>query len=65
MKATTLVWLAVFVGVVLALSATGVRGWSAVAVVAGTLLLVIPLSVKRFRQERTLVSMIWRSLTSR
>ena len=60
-----LVWLAVFVGLALALSATGLRGVVAVAVVAGALVLAIPLSVKRFRQERNLVRTVWRALTTR
>ena len=64
MKTTMLVWLAVFVGVVLVLSATGLRGWS-VAVVAGALVIAIPLSIKRFRQERNLVRTAWRALTTR
>jgi hypothetical protein len=65
MKPTVLVWLAVFVGVALALSATGLSGWAAVAVVAGSLVLAIPLSVKRFGQERNLVRAVWRTLTTR
>ena len=65
MKSRLLVWLAAFLGVVLALSAIGLRGWGAVAVVAGTLVLAIPLSVKRFRQERNLARSFWRALTTR
>lgn len=51
MKPNTRVWLAVCVGVVLALSATGVLGWTAGAVVALALLL----EVRTF----------WRALTTR
>jgi asparagine N-glycosylation enzyme membrane subunit Stt3 len=65
MKANTLVWLTVLAGLVLALSATGLRGWAAAAVVAGALALAIPLSVRRFRQERNLVRTVWRALMTR
>ena len=41
MKPNTRVWLALCVGVVLALSATGVLGWTAGAVVALALLLEV------------------------
>ena len=64
-KPTILVWLTVFLGVVLALSVTGVGGWAAIAVVAGTLVLAIPLSRERFRLERNLVRAIWRTLQVR
>ena len=51
MKPNMLVWLAVCVGFVLALSATGVLGWTAGAVVA----LVLLLEVREF----------WRALPTR
>ena len=65
MKPNMLVWLAVFVGLALALRASGLRGPGAVTVVAGALVLAVPLSVTRFRQERNLVRTIWRALTKR
>ena len=65
MKPTMLVWMAVFVVLVVALSATGLSGWAAAAVVTGSLMLAIPLSVKRFGQERNLVRAVWRTLTTR
>lgn len=61
-----LVWLAVFVGLVLALSATTtVPGWVLGGVGAATLVLAIPLTVQRFRTERNLARTIWRTLTTR
>lgn len=51
MKPNMLVWLAVFMGLVLALSVTALRGWAAGAVVAGALFL----EVRSF----------WRALTTR
>ena len=65
MRSTVLVWLAVCVGVVLTLSATGVRGWGAAAIVAGAVILAIPLGITRFRQERNLARAFWRALTMR
>ena len=65
MEARTLVWLAVCVGLVLALSATGVPGWVQGAVGAAALLLAIPLSARRIRAERNLARTIWRTLTTR
>ena len=65
MKARTFVWLTVFVGIVLTLSATSVGGWVAGVIVAGALALAVPLSVKRFRQEQNLVRTVWRALTAR
>jgi len=65
MKRSTLVWLAVSAGLVMAMRATDLPGWAAVAVVAGALLLAIPVSVRRFRQERDLLRTTWRALTTR
>jgi hypothetical protein len=57
--------LAVCVGLVVALSATAVPGWFLGAVLAATLVLCVPLSIKRYRVEKNLARMIWRTLTSR
>jgi hypothetical protein len=65
MKPNMLVWLAVFMGLVLALSVTALRGWAAGAVVACAVFLAIPLSVKRFRHERNLVRTFRRGLKTR
>ena len=65
MKPRVLVWLAVCVGLVLALSVTTISGWVLGAVVAVALTLAVPLSVKRFRRERNLVRAIWGALTTR
>ena len=65
MKPNRLVWLVVLVGLVLVLSATGVIGWTAAAIVGGALVLTIPLTVTRFRQERSLARAVWRALTAR
>jgi hypothetical protein len=61
----TLVGLAVFGGLVLALSASAISGWFFGAVVAATLVLAIPLSIRRLRVERNLARMVWRALTPR
>jgi hypothetical protein len=65
MKMSVLVRLAVFVGVALTLSATGLSGWAAAAVVVGAVILAIPLGITRFRQERNLARALWRALTTR
>jgi hypothetical protein len=65
MEPRTLIWLAVCVGLVLALSATGIPGWVLGAVAAAALVLAIPVSVSRFRAERNLARTIWRTLTTR
>jgi hypothetical protein len=65
MEPRTLVWLAVCVGLALALSATAVPGWDLVAVATAALVLAIPLSAQRFRAERNLARLIWRTLTIR
>jgi hypothetical protein len=61
----TLAWLAVFLGLILVLSATPAPGWVLAAVVAVTLVLAVPLGVKRYRVERNLARAFWRTLTSR
>lgn len=59
-------WLAVCVGLVLALSASAaVPGWVLGAVGAAALVLVIPLSARRIRAERNLARSLWRTLTTR
>ena len=60
-----LVWLAVCVGLVLALSVTGAPGWILGAVAAASLIVAIPVSASRFRAERRLARTIWRTLTTR
>lgn len=60
-----LVWLAVCGALVWAMSMTTIPGWILGAVVAATLVLAIPLSVKRYRVERNLARMVWRALTER
>jgi hypothetical protein len=65
MEPRTLVWLAVCVGLVLALSATAVPGWVSVAVATAALVVAIPLSAQRFRAGRNLAHSIWRILTTR
>jgi hypothetical protein len=62
----TLVGSAACVGLVLLLSsAADVPGRVLGAVVVATLLLTIPLGVRRYRAERNLARLIWRSLTAR
>jgi hypothetical protein len=64
MALRTLIGAAVCVGLVLLLSsAADVPGWVLGAVVLATLLLTIPLGVRRCRAERKLAARIWRSLT--
>ena len=65
MKPRVLVWLAVCVGLVLALSVSAVSGWALGAVVVAALMLAVPLSVNRFRRERNLVRALWGALTTR
>jgi len=65
MKPRALVGLAVCAGLVVALSATDLPGWVLGAVVAATLVLAIPLGVKRNRLERNLARSVWRALTTR
>jgi hypothetical protein len=65
MKPRMLVWLAVFVGLVLALNVVALPGWFLGAVVVAALVLAIPLSVKRYRLERNLARTLWRALTTR
>jgi len=65
MEPRTLVWLAVCVGLVVALSATPVPGWVLVAGATAVLVLAIPVSTQRFRAERKLARTIWRTLTTR
>lgn len=60
-----LVWLAVCVGLVLALSAATIPGWILGTVVVAALVLANPLSLKRFRLERNLARTAWRALTTR
>ena len=65
MKPRVVVWLAVCVGLILALSATDLPGWVIGSVVAAALVLAIPISVKRYRLERNLARTAWRALTTR
>ncbi len=65
MKARMLVWLVVCIGFILAMSVTTLPGWALGAAVAATLVLCIPLSVKRYRLERNLARMVWQILTTR
>lgn len=65
MEPRSLVWLAICVGLVLAFSVAGVPGWVLGAVGAFALVLVVPLSVRRFRAERQLARSLWRTLTTR
>lgn len=65
MKARRLVWLVVCVGLVWAMSATSLSGGVIGIVVAGTLVLAIPLSVKRYRLERNIARIVWYALTTR
>lgn len=65
MKTRALVWLVTCAVVFAALNGTSHQGWIVGVVVAGVLLLVIPLSVERYRLERRLARMIWGALTGR
>ena len=65
MKPRLLVGLAVCAGLVLAWSAAGPSGWALGVVIAATLVLGIPLAVKRYRLERNLARKVWRALTTR
>jgi hypothetical protein len=65
MKRQMFVWLAVCAGFVLVLSATDAPGWVLGLLVAASLMLGIPLSVKRHRQERNFIRTAWRALRTR
>lgn len=61
----TLVGLVVCAGLVVGMSVTTVPGWAIVAVLIATLVLLVPLGVRRYRMERKLARAIWRKLTTR
>jgi hypothetical protein len=65
MRGRTVVWIAVFAVLLLALGGSIVPGWLAGVVVAAALVLSIPLSVLRYRRDRNLARAFWRALTSR
>jgi hypothetical protein len=65
MKPSMLVWLSICGGLAIALSLSGLLGWIIGSVVVGALVLAIPLTVKRIRQERNLARAVWSTLTTR
>jgi hypothetical protein len=60
-----LLWIAAVVVLVVAMSAFSVPGWLLGVVVVATVALAIPLSIERYRRDRSIVRAIWRTLTAR
>jgi hypothetical protein len=65
MKPRALVGLLVFVGLVIALNVTDQPAWIIGGAVAAALLLVVPLSIKRYRLERKLARTVWGAMRDR
>jgi hypothetical protein len=65
MRGRTVLWVAVFGVLLLALGGTVLPGWVSAVVATAALVLVIPLSVQRYRRERNLARAFWRALKTR
>ena len=56
MKSNALIWMAVVTGLVFVLSATGILGWTAAAVVAAALVLAFPPALSGFARSAICVA---------